>query len=59
MKITISYPDVNSRVVLDVSVNGKAYGELEPGKTITVTGPQIALCHGRLVEDEDDEKELA
>lgn len=55
MKITISYPDANSRVVLDVSVNGKPWGELEPGKTITVTGPQVALCHGRIVEDDEEE----
>lgn len=55
MKITISYPDANSRVVLDVSVAGKYYGELEPGKTITVDGPQVSLCHGRIVEDEEDE----
>lgn len=55
MKITISYPDANSRVVLDVSVNGKLWGELEPGKTITVTGPQVALCHGRIVEDDEEE----
>ena len=55
MKITITHHDVNSRIVLDVSVAGKYHGELEPGKTITVNGSQIALCPGRIITDDEEE----
>ena len=58
MKITITHHDANSKVVLDVSVAGQYFGELEPGKSITVTGPQVAISHGRFVA-EDAEPEVA
>lgn len=54
MKITISHPDANSEVVLNVSVNGQLWGELEPGKTITVIGPQVALSYGRILEKDEE-----
>lgn len=54
MKITISHSDAASDVVLNVAVNGQPWGELEPGKTITVTGVQIALSYGHTIEKEEE-----
>jgi len=51
MKITIIHDDADSDVVLDISVAGQYFGELEPGKSITVTGPQVAISHGRFVTE--------
>jgi hypothetical protein len=54
MKLIITHADAASRIVLDIAVAGKHVGELEPGKTVTVEGPQVAISHGRTLDDDNN-----
>ena len=52
MKIIISNQDADCGVVLDIAVNGEPWGELEPGKSVTVAGPQVTISASRPIEKE-------
>lgn len=52
MRITIQSDDYCSEDVLSITVNGKFFGELLPGKRVTIEGEQIAIAYERNIKDE-------
>jgi hypothetical protein len=51
MKIKITHPDPESLMVLQVSVAGTPHGELLPGETMEVEGPQVAVSFSHYIEE--------